>query len=186
MYPLNRQLDFTVIQFSNEGWAPAPVTAWPLGPPHVTNALFDNPFCWRISVGLTRADIEQYDRDGFLLVEELFSPEEVTVLIDEISGDRVAANLRLREDGSGKTARLSIWHELGNDIWAAASTDPRIVNSVRLLVGEDVSFPRQSDAQRSSLRWRLGLAPGLRLLVQPRFCLPTDDQCFRCTRPGNA
>jgi ectoine hydroxylase-related dioxygenase (phytanoyl-CoA dioxygenase family) len=91
-------------------------------------------------VGLTRADIEQYDRDGFLLVDELFSAEEVEVLMDEISGDRVAANLRHREDGSGKTARLSIWHELGNDIWAAASTDPRIVNSVRLLVGEDVSF----------------------------------------------
>jgi ectoine hydroxylase-related dioxygenase (phytanoyl-CoA dioxygenase family) len=91
-------------------------------------------------VGLTRADIEQFHRDGFLLVEELFSAAEVQALTDEIGGDRVAANVRLRQDGGGKAARLSIWHELGNDIWAAASTDPRIVNAVRLLVGEDVSF----------------------------------------------
>jgi ectoine hydroxylase-related dioxygenase (phytanoyl-CoA dioxygenase family) len=91
-------------------------------------------------VGLTITDIEQYRRDGFLLVDALFSSQEVRVLIDEIGGDRVAANIRLREDGRGKSARLSIWHELGNDVWAAASTDPRIVNAVRLLVGEDVSF----------------------------------------------
>ncbi len=91
-------------------------------------------------MGLTRADIERYDRDGFLLVEDLFTTEEVQALTEEISGGRVAANVRDRQDGSGRTARLSIWHELGNDIWAAASTDARIVNTVRLLVGEDVSF----------------------------------------------
>ena len=37
-------------------------------------------------------------------------------------------------------ARLAIWHELGDDIWAAASTNPRIVNNLRILLGEEIAF----------------------------------------------
>lgn len=55
-------------------------------------------------------------------------------------GSRVAAMTRGNEDTSGKKAKLAIWHELGDDIWAAASTHPRIVNNVRILMREEIAF----------------------------------------------
>ena len=48
--------------------------------------------------------------------------------------------LKGNQDGSGRVSRLSIWHSLNNDVWAAASTHPRMVNNARILTGEDVAF----------------------------------------------
>lgn len=55
-------------------------------------------------------------------------------------GERVQALAATRTDRAGRTTKISIWHELPNGIWGAASTSPRIVNSVRILLGEDISF----------------------------------------------
>jgi len=82
-----------------------------------------------------------YDRDGYLLVEKLFSEAEVQAMLHDIeSGARVAQHKRERADGSGKKAGIAIWLELGDDIWAAASTHPRIVNTVRILMREEIAF----------------------------------------------
>jgi ectoine hydroxylase-related dioxygenase (phytanoyl-CoA dioxygenase family) len=62
------------------------------------------------------------------------------MLNDVEAGGRVASYTRGNEDASGKKAKLAIWHELGDDIWAAASTNPRIVNNVRILLGEEIAF----------------------------------------------
>jgi ectoine hydroxylase-related dioxygenase (phytanoyl-CoA dioxygenase family) len=86
-------------------------------------------------------DTLNYDRDGYLLVENLFSADEVQAMLREIeSGERVAQHKRGSADRSGKKAGISIWHELGSDIWAAASTHPRIVNSARILMREEIAF----------------------------------------------
>jgi ectoine hydroxylase len=82
-----------------------------------------------------------YARDGYVLLPDVFTPTEVRAMIHEIEGGgRVAAHTRGNEDTSGRKARLAIWHELGDDIWAAASTCPRIVNPVRILLGEEIAF----------------------------------------------
>ena len=71
----------------------------------------------------------------------LFSEAEVRILLDAVeTGARVAENTRATSDASGKSSRLAIWHELGNDIWTAVSTCPRIVNNIRILLGEEVAF----------------------------------------------
>ena len=62
-------------------------------------------------------------------------------MLDEVeSGERVSGTTRGNEDTSGRKAKLAIWHELGDDIWAAASTCPRVVNNVRVLLGEEIAF----------------------------------------------
>jgi len=82
-----------------------------------------------------------YDRDGFVLVENLFSPEEVAALIRDVEGgERVAQTRQGMEDASGKKAGIAIWNELGDDIWAGASTHPRLVNAVRMLMREEIAF----------------------------------------------
>ena len=90
---------------------------------------------------LTEDRVADYQRDGYVLIPDLFTPQEVKAMIAEVEGGgRVAQTARGNEDASGKKAKLAIWHELGDDIWAAASTCPRIVNNVRVLVGEEIAF----------------------------------------------
>jgi hypothetical protein len=90
---------------------------------------------------LTDQDVAQYHRDGYLLVEGLFNPREVAAMIAAVEeGERVSAKTWASADAEGKKSRLALWFELGDDIWAAASTCPRIVNNMRILMGEEIAF----------------------------------------------
>ncbi len=84
--------------------------------------------------------ISRYQRDGYLVVENLFSAPEVEIMLDACDGGRVAATAWDAADADGQAARLSLWSQLGDDVWAAASTCPRIVDSLRALMGEELSF----------------------------------------------
>ncbi|MBV7338921.1 phytanoyl-CoA dioxygenase family protein [Chloroflexi bacterium TSY] len=90
---------------------------------------------------LTASHVNQYHQDGYLLVPELFTQQEVEAMLTAVEeGGRVADSTKDTSDAGGKTARLAIWFELGNDIWTAISTHPRIVNNVRMLMGEEIAF----------------------------------------------
>jgi len=90
---------------------------------------------------LTITDVEQFDRDGYVLVPDLFSAAEVTIMLREVEGgNRVASASHETTDQSGRKARLALWHELGHDVWAAATTCPRVVNNVRILLREEIAF----------------------------------------------
>ena len=84
--------------------------------------------------------VATYRRDGCLLVEHLFSRDEVAAMLDAVSGGRVAEKAWDAPDAAGEAARLSLWCDIGDDVWGAASTCPRIVNAVRILQGEEISF----------------------------------------------
>lgn len=90
---------------------------------------------------LTFEQVSQFHKDGYLLVENLFSSAEVNKMIESIEiGERIVAATREKKDSEGRVAKLSIWHELGNDLWSSVSTCPRMVNNVRILMGEEISF----------------------------------------------
>jgi ectoine hydroxylase-related dioxygenase (phytanoyl-CoA dioxygenase family) len=90
---------------------------------------------------LTDNEVDAFNRDGYIFIENLFSEREVTAMIAAIDGGgRVADSTYGRRDASGRQAKLALWHELGNDIWSAVSTCPRIVNNVRILLGEEIAF----------------------------------------------
>jgi ectoine hydroxylase-related dioxygenase (phytanoyl-CoA dioxygenase family) len=94
-----------------------------------------------ISQYLTTEQTANYQRDGYVIVPDLFRKDEIGALLRDVEGgERVAAATRGNEDASGKKAKLAIWHELGNDVWAAASTNPRVVNNVRILLAEEIAF----------------------------------------------
>lgn len=85
--------------------------------------------------------LADYHRDGYVLLPGLFTPTEVKAMLDDVEGgERVASHTRGNEDATGRKAKLAIWHELGDDIWAAVSTNPRMVNAVRILLGEEIAF----------------------------------------------
>jgi ectoine hydroxylase-related dioxygenase (phytanoyl-CoA dioxygenase family) len=90
---------------------------------------------------LTAAHVDAFERDGFVVLDNVFSAEQVGAMIAAIDeGGRVDRNTVDLKDREGFTTKLSIWHELGDDIWSTASTWPAIVNAVRILVAEDVGF----------------------------------------------
>jgi len=90
---------------------------------------------------LTDQHVADYHRDGFVLVERLFNAREVAAMIAAVEeGERVASSIFAPSDSGGKPSRLALWFELGDDIWAAASTCPRVVNNVRILMGEEIAF----------------------------------------------
>lgn len=90
---------------------------------------------------LTPEQVADFERDGYVLLENVFSKEEVAAMLREVeSGERVAKTKRGSSDASGKKAGIAIWTELGDDIWAAASTHPRVVNNVRILLREEIAF----------------------------------------------
>jgi ectoine hydroxylase-related dioxygenase (phytanoyl-CoA dioxygenase family) len=90
---------------------------------------------------LTDNNTLDFQRDGYVLLPDVFRPAEVAAMLAEVEGgERVSATTRGNADASGRKAKLAIWHELGDDIWAAASTSPRVVNNVRMLLGEEIAF----------------------------------------------
>jgi ectoine hydroxylase-related dioxygenase (phytanoyl-CoA dioxygenase family) len=90
---------------------------------------------------VTQEGREFYEQHGYLLLPGLFDAEEVEAMrqATEVS-PRIEEHIRVTEDASGRKSRLAIWHELGDDIWAATSTCPRVANAVRILLGEEAAF----------------------------------------------
>ncbi len=90
---------------------------------------------------LNRHHVAAFEQDGYVMLEGVFSADEVHAMLRAVeSGERVASHISQPGDASGRKASLSIWSELGDDIWAAACTCPRIVNNIRILLGEEISF----------------------------------------------
>ncbi|MCQ6562033.1 phytanoyl-CoA dioxygenase family protein [Paenibacillus mendelii] len=91
---------------------------------------------------LTHQHMFDYQRDGYVVLPDLFSQEEVKRMIEEIErGEGVTqSHQRGPTDASGRNSKLAIWHDLRDDIWSAASIAPKVVNPIRILLGEDASF----------------------------------------------
>lgn len=90
---------------------------------------------------LSQTEVENYERDGFALIDNAFSQAEVEAMIASIEGGKsLEEHTRVRIDAEGKKTKLAIWHQLGNDIWGAASTSPNLVNNVRILLHQEIAF----------------------------------------------
>ena len=90
---------------------------------------------------VTDESVAAFHRDGYLHVGGLFTPMEVQAMLAAVEGgERVAGSTSASKDAEGRASRLALWFDLGDDIWAAASTCPRVVNSMRILLGEEIAF----------------------------------------------
>ena len=77
-----------------------------------------------------------------MVVEDLFPERETNALIDAVeTGKHVAETTRAIQDAEGKSRGIAIWHDLGDDIWAAVSSCPRIVNTALLSSGDTPKNP---------------------------------------------
>jgi ectoine hydroxylase-related dioxygenase (phytanoyl-CoA dioxygenase family) len=82
--------------------------------------------------------LDQYRRDGYLIVPQLFDREEIEWLSRIARADhRLEQQAASRRDGEGGVIRLSVQNTLGDDVYSAFVRCHRIVDTMeRLLDGE--------------------------------------------------
>ncbi|MCZ7644035.1 MAG: phytanoyl-CoA dioxygenase family protein [Planctomycetota bacterium] len=88
---------------------------------------------------LDSAQLQAYDRDGYLRVRGLFSRPEVGVLLDGVE-HALAATRRIGDmpDAAGRSSKLALWMDVREDVFGAATRHPRLVGAARQLLREDV------------------------------------------------
>ena len=88
---------------------------------------------------LTMQNTQDFDRDGFVLIENVFTHDEIKILVDNVeAGQRVKRHAGNMPDTEGRSSKLSLWMDAGDDVFGAVTTSPRIVNACRMLLREDV------------------------------------------------
>lgn len=87
---------------------------------------------------LSDAQLEQFDRDGFLILPGLFSPAEVAAMrarLPALLGEEHPANIR--EAGSGAVRTAMALH-LRDALFAKVVRHPRLIEPARQIRGEDL------------------------------------------------
>src|ERR1700742_1660975 len=86
---------------------------------------------------LTAAQIADYNRDGYLLVKNFCSKDEIDKLYKTaLEDDAMRKNALDLNDLSGKKTRLSLWFTPGNDVFGYLTRSEKMVNAVQQLLGD--------------------------------------------------
>ena len=84
-------------------------------------------------------DVERYQRDGYVIIRNLFSAAEADVLRRAIeSAPLVASNDMPMVDAKGARSKLTLWNQAGNDTFGYFARGRRWVNAARRLIGSPI------------------------------------------------
>ncbi len=90
---------------------------------------------------ISASQVEAFQRDGYIVVKNLFSVEEVQLLLATARGDRSVEDGALRRaDGEGGITRLKVWNLEGDDVYGLVARSRRVVETMRTLLGDEVYF----------------------------------------------
>ncbi len=88
---------------------------------------------------LSEAKADQFNEDGFLIIEDLFDAEEMDLLRKVARADhRLDREATSRLDGQGGAIRLALRNDLPDDIYSAFVRCRRVVETVERLLGGEV------------------------------------------------
>ena len=92
------------------------------------------------SLPFTAADLAQFHEDGFLFVENMYTHEEVELLLRIARADaEKAADVKLLEDGEGLTSKLWLTTDTDReDIYNAFCHGRRLVDGLEQLLSDEV------------------------------------------------
>ena len=149
---------------------------------------------------LTPDQISDYDRDGYVIARQFFSPAEVENLYaTATSDDTLSQHAYGVVDQSGKQSKLALWFTPGDDLYGLMTRSERMVESVKLLLGDNsrsdgpaichfhsklmMKEPKVGGAWD---RTADAVASGLRLLVQKSVSVSRPDAVGNGRlQPGN-
>jgi|TARA_B100000925_G_scaffold291672_1_gene280692 ectoine hydroxylase-related dioxygenase (phytanoyl-CoA dioxygenase family) len=87
---------------------------------------------------LSKNQVKSYHEDGYLIIKEFCSKEEVEKLYDTaLHDDAINKNALDLNDQSGKKTKLSLWFTPGNDVFGYLSCSEKIVGSVSQLLDSE-------------------------------------------------
>ncbi|KAA0991141.1 phytanoyl-CoA dioxygenase family protein [Dyadobacter aurulentus] len=90
------------------------------------------------SFSLNSSQVEDYNRDGYVIVKSLFSEKEIAKLYSTaVENSVMQKNAMDLNDQSGKKTKLSLWFTPGDDVFGYLIRSERMVNSVWQLLGQD-------------------------------------------------
>jgi ectoine hydroxylase-related dioxygenase (phytanoyl-CoA dioxygenase family) len=87
---------------------------------------------------LSQTDKQAFDEAGYVVVPGLLDGGEVDAVLDALGSERVSRSTHERVDAEGRSSRLSIWTDLGDDIFSRVARHRGLVEGARLLLGADV------------------------------------------------
>ena len=87
---------------------------------------------------LTADQLDEYERDGFVIRKHLFDVEEIELLRRSAKEDKQLDDHSFgRADGEGGTVRLSLWNHPGDGIYGAFARSPRLVSTAKQLLRDE-------------------------------------------------
>ena len=87
----------------------------------------------------TADDVTQFQRDGFLIVKNLITAEEVDLLGEVARADQLLSQSAYsRQDASGQATTLAVRNDLSDDIYSTIARSNRVVSRVTLLLDGEV------------------------------------------------
>lgn len=88
---------------------------------------------------LTPEQCAQYERDGYVVIENLLDPEETGLLLNIAKADQeIQKGATARKDARGNLTRLTLRNELHDDMYSAIVRAPRIVDRMEQILGGEV------------------------------------------------
>ncbi len=88
---------------------------------------------------LSAAQVEQFDRDGYLICRGQYDHEEMDLLLTTARADRnMLGHILPVKDAKGRQSKLSVWNHPGDDIYGMISRGRRMVDAMEQLLGEEV------------------------------------------------
>ena len=88
---------------------------------------------------LSPEQISDYERDGYVIVRGLFTPEETELLGETAHNDDAMDKASsAMDDGQGNDVRLALWNHPGEGIYGMFARCKRMVDSVEQLLGGEV------------------------------------------------
>jgi hypothetical protein len=79
-----------------------------------------------------------YIRDGFVLVRNLFAPDEIELLSHTVERELPTLEVMTKEDQQGNKVSLKMWNHAGEDVYGLFARDERVVRVLEKLVGSEV------------------------------------------------
>ena len=113
---------------------------------------------------LSRQQLQQFDREGYLFLPDLFSAEEMAVLRDEAVAIFRTDRKEIWREKSGSPRTAFAAHTY-NEAFRLLGAHPRLIRPVEQVFGEAAVHAPVQDQREIRVRWRgVAVAPGLRHL----------------------
>lgn len=129
---------------------------------------------------LTNPEVSAYRITGFVVIQQMFDQEEISLLRREAKEDNAFKIHALRRrDGEGKEVRLTLWNHPGDTIYGMFARCESLINSAELLLGGEVYYYHSKNIMKDPKdRGNVGSASKLRILVSKWRIVSVGLQCI--------